>query len=196
MPSPCFRGVGRQMNLKRLILPVCGAILLAGCGESGDYFEKAPDQSIAALKSAYFPARTIGGPIKSSRTFQGEGGVVITALLDQDGSEMLRIVTTVAAEGAGSRVKTELAPPNGTGEMPKLDTASVANFARAHVARVIEGRSVDLTAGTAMAGSAVGERAGAAATAFSYAEEIADENRDRGQSDDWGTETGGGDWAE
>jgi hypothetical protein len=180
------------MNVKRLLSSLAAAILLTACGDSGQYFEKAPEQSIAALKSAYFPTRVFGGPNKSSRTFEAAGGVVITALLDEDNRETLRIVSTVTPDGSGSRVRTELAPPNGTGQMPKgLDTTNVTMFAREHVAAAIEGRTIDLAAGGVMAGSELGAMAGAAATAVSYAEEMTEKNAQRRRSGGWGADETG-----
>jgi len=143
------------MRVKAFILSVAGAVLLAACGQPGVYYEKTPEQVAAALKDAYLPTHVLGNGIKRSQVTQPDANTVVTTLIAADGSEAMRFVTTITAEGTGSRVLTAIEAPEGkhnqrAGEMMATEGYMMAlmdGLAQEHVAAAIEGRPFDMTFG-------------------------------------------------
>ncbi len=140
------------MRVKAFILSMAGAVLLAACGQTGTYYEKTPEQVAAALKGAYLPTHVLGGSIKRSRVTQPDPNTVVTALIGENGTEAMRFVTTITPDGTGSRVVTELQPPEGknkerAAEMMasgSYEIAMIGQLANEHVAAAIEGRPFDM----------------------------------------------------
>ena len=202
------------MTIFRGILAVFGAILLASCGNSGEYYEKSPEQVTQAIKSAHLPTHVLGRQVKRSRVTQPAPDTVITTLLGEGGREMMHFVTTVTPDGTGSRVATEIAVPEGVKE--RLDEAvendPMANYAmnlmhvvaREHVVAAIEGRPFDMTLGNPNAQAAMEmnpeiraqiEQANKAASDMAKSEQQLDFERNygsgwgdggTGSSDGWG----------
>ena len=83
------------MSILRSILTIFGAIFLASCGNSGEYYEKTPEQVTHAIKSAHLPTHVLGKQIKRSRVTQPAPDTVVTTLLGEGGREMMHFVTTV-----------------------------------------------------------------------------------------------------
>jgi hypothetical protein len=162
------------MHLLRFFPTLAALLLLTSCGDSGQHFEKPPPAAVAALKAAQFPTILFGRQIRKSRTFE-EGGTVIIALLGKDDDEKLRIAATIAPDGTGSRVETELRPPVGGSAIKGLDTDSMNGFAKEFVAATMEGRSFDLGFGGPLYGSKVSQMAGDAAIEMSKTEDEAQE---------------------
>ncbi|MDE8650830.1 hypothetical protein [Novosphingobium album (ex Liu et al. 2023)] len=144
------------MRLKPACLATLAAIvmtgLLAGCGASGTHYDKTPQQVAAALRSAYLPTHILGSTVKGSRVSQASDGAIVTALLDENGRELMRFVTTVTPDGAGSRVATAVEPPHGA-NAERAGKAMAQNgyamglmklLAKEHVAAAIEGRPFDM----------------------------------------------------
>ena len=193
------------MRMKSILLACAGAMLLAGCG-TGEYYEKTPQEVSSALKSAYLPVHVLGSTVVNSRVSQPDRNTVVTALLDRDGSELMRFVTTLTPDGTGTRVATEIRPPEGRNK-DRAGAAMKANgfamgmmekLAEEHVAAAIEGRPFDMTFATppmakGMMGAVPGmsERIDAAnetAAEFSRYQQEAEFEREYG--DDWGRSAG------
>jgi hypothetical protein len=127
-------------------------LLLAACGMDGTYYEKAPDSVRAALKSAKLPYHILGTQATGSRVDTPDDQTVVTAVLGPNNSEMVRFITTITADGTGSRVKTIIAPPTGPNaeraqaamQQNGYATALLDKLATEHVAAAIEGRPFDM----------------------------------------------------
>ena len=140
------------MALKNILLAVLGGLLLASCGVSGTYYEKSPPAVVAALKAATLPYHILGDKAQGSRVTQPDANTVVTAVLGPDQSELIRFVTTIAPDGAGSRVSVDVQPPEGrnheraTKAMAQngLTMGLMDKLAKEHVAAAIEGRPFDM----------------------------------------------------
>jgi hypothetical protein len=140
------------MRLKSFVLGAAGAVLLSACGPSGTYYEKTPEQVAAALRAAYLPTHVLGSTVTGSRVSQPDASTVVTALLDAEGRELMRFVTTVTPEGTGSRVSTDVRPPEGSHKERAVEAMEKNGFvmglmgglANEHVAAAIEGRPFDM----------------------------------------------------
>lgn len=200
-----------MMRMKSFLLCVAGAVLLAACGNSGKYYEKTPEQVAAALQSAYLPTHVLGGSVAGSRVTQADSNTVVTALVDAQGNELMRFITTITPEGAGSRVATEIRPPEGTHKnraseaMQKngLAMGLMDGLANEHVAAAIEGRPFDMMFANPMAKGMAGaipgmreqiDQANAGAMEMAQAEQEAEFRSEYG--DEWGSSDGGAgdDW--
>lgn len=152
------------MRVGSVLLASIGAILLVACAQSGDYFEKSPQQVTASLRSAVLPTHILGSAVKRSRVSQPDARTVVTALLDRDDRELMRFVTTVSPEGTGSRVATSVVAPEGRNKeraeaaMARggLAMSLMAGVAKEHVASAIEGRPFDMLFANPMAKKVAG----------------------------------------
>ncbi len=175
---------------------------------------------MSALSSAYVPTHILGSYVEGSRVTMPDGRTVVTALIDRNGFELMRFVTTVEADGKGSLVDTVVEAPEGehaerAAEAMKAQAFTMSlmeKLADEHVAAAIEGRPFDMLAFNPMArgianstgyGKQIDE-ANAAAMAFSQAEQD-DETLEDGFADDAWVESSGepmsdyetsDDWAE
>lgn len=148
-----------ELRIGTHLLASLGALLLMACGQSGDYFDKSPQQVIAALRSAAVPIHVLGSTVKRSRVTQIDSHTIVTALLDTNGSELMRFVSTVTPDGTGSRVATSVVAPEGRNKdraeaaMAKngLAMGLMAGVAKEHVASAIEGRPFDMLFANPMA---------------------------------------------
>ena len=61
-----------------------------------------------ALAAAYVPTHILGQYVKGSRVSTPDDHTVVTALVDENGMELMRFVTTVTPDGEGSEVSTEV----------------------------------------------------------------------------------------
>ena len=168
----------------------------------GQYYEKTPEQIASALRAAHLPVHVLGGAVAGSRVTQPDSGTVVTALLDNRGSEVMRFVTTVTPDGTGARVATEIRPPEGANKDRATEAMRANGFATGmmeklaveHVAAAIEGRPFDMMfASPPMAKGMVGavpgmseqiDQANEAASEFARMEQEAEFEREYG--DDWG----------
>ena len=196
----------QTMRVKSFLVACGAAILLASCENSGEYYEKTPQQVASALKSAYVPTAILGGAVASSRVTQPDDTTIVTALVDQSGSEVMRFVTTVTPDGTGARVATEIRPPEGKNKArasEAMETNGAAldmmeRLADEHVAAAIEGRPFDMmfasppmAKGMMNAVPGLSERVGAAnaaASEFSRGQQQTEFERKYG--DDWGRSAG------
>lgn len=193
------------MRVKSMLLTCAGALLLASCC-AGEYYEKTPQEVTSALSAAYLPVHVLGGTVADSRVTQPDSNTVVTALIDRNGSEMMRFVTTLTPDGAGTRVATEVRPPKGRNE-DRASAAMKANgvvlglmekLAEEHVAAAIEGRPFHMTFATSpmakgMMGAVPGmseqiDAANEAAAEFSRYEQQAEFESEYG--DHWGRSAG------
>ena len=146
----------------RLLLglaPAFGAVLWLGMDGGGTHYDKSPAQVKAALSAAYLPTHILGQYVKGSRVTMPDDKTVVTALIAEDGSELMRFVTTVIADGTGSEVDTEVRQPEGKYSKPAAEAMKSQAFtmslmeklADEHVAAAIEGRPFDMLAFNPMA---------------------------------------------
>ncbi len=199
------------MALKNILLAVLGGLLLASCGASGTYYEKSPQAVVAALKAATLPYHILGDKAQGSRVTQPDANTIVTAVLGPDQSELIRFVTTIAPDGAGSRVSVDVQPPEGrnheraTKAMAQngLTMGLMDKLAKEHVAAAIEGRPFDMMFATpAMAKGMLAANPAARAqiqdansAAASMNEAMGDDHQDAGFADDSSSDEEG-DWAE
>ena len=133
--------------------PVVAALLLVACGQQGTFYEKSPDEVVAALRSAHLPLALIGQEDGSSRVRANDDGTVSTIIVNARGEDMLQLVTTIIPEGTGSRVSMALRPPEGRHAERVAQALSSNDYARSmmsrladeHLAAAMEGRRFDLT---------------------------------------------------
>lgn len=146
----------------RLLLglaPALGAVLWMGWDGGETYYEKPPSEVMSALSSAYVPTHILGSYVKGSRVTMPDGKTVVTALIDENGAELMRFVTTVEADGTGSLVDTVVEAPEGehakgAAEAMKSQAFTMSlmeKLADEHVAAAIEGRPFDMLAFNPMA---------------------------------------------
>ncbi|WP_188818397.1 hypothetical protein [Novosphingobium indicum] len=201
------------MLIRKFIVSIVGAVLVAACGNSGEYYEKPPKQVTSALKSAYLPTHVLGGSVKASRVTQPDAETVVTALLAENNSELMRFVTTVVPDGDGSRVSTAILPPEGRNKV-RAEKALAENglamglmsaVAKEHVAAAIEGRPFDMMFASPMGKGMIGampgmseriDAANKAASDFAKYQQQADFDEKYG--DDWGRSSSdkGDDWGD
>lgn len=146
------------MRFKAVVLSLIPALLLAACGgETGVHYDKAPGEVKMALRMATLPLHVLGTQATGSRVTMPDDQTVVTAVLGPNSSEMMRFVTTVTADGTGSRVSTEVVAPEGNNK-DRAAKAMAANghvkgmmdqLADEHVAAAIQGRPFDMMFATA-----------------------------------------------
>ena len=146
----------------RLLLglaPAFGAVLWLGMDGGETYYEKPPSQVMSAISGAYLPVHILGSYVEGSRVTMPDDHTVVTALLDRDGTELMRFVTTVTADGTGSLVDTVVEAPEGRHakgaekamKSQAFTMSLMEKLADEHVAAAIEGRPFDMLAFNPMA---------------------------------------------
>jgi hypothetical protein len=156
-----------QIRLLMGLVPFLGAILWWGIDSRDKYYEKSPYDVRASLAAAHVPTHILGQYVKGSRVTTPDDETVVTALIDENGTELMRFVTSVRPDGAGSQVDTEVLAPEGAhaaraAEVMKKQAFTMAlmqKLADEHVAASIEGRPFDILAFNPMA-KGVAEAAG------------------------------------
>lgn len=142
----------RMMKLRNGFIGIVTALLLVACGAQGTYFEKSPEAVKSALKSATLPYHVLGNSAAGSNVTMPDDQTVVTSLLDKDGNELARFVTTITPDGTGSRVNTEIEGPQGPNSERAKDAMKKHGFAvvlleklaAEHVTASIEGRPFDM----------------------------------------------------
>lgn len=188
------------------LVPLLGAVLWMGVDGGETYYEKPPSAVMSALSSAYVPTHILGSHVEGSRVTMPDGKTVVTALIDRNGAELMRFVTTVRADGTGSLVDTVVEGPTGrhaerAAEAMKSQAFTMSfmeKLADEHVAAAIEGRPFDMLAFNPMAkglaqSMGYGEHidaANAAGSTFSQADQ-ADGANESGFADDSWVESSG-----
>ena len=196
------------MTPLRTIFAATTLLLLAACGETGTYYEATPAQVKSRIMTATLPHHIVGSQIARSRTFERDGQIV-TALVAEDGRDLMHFISTVTPEGAGSRVATDIELLADIGE-GSFETAMAMNLmdqlADEHVAAAIEGRPFNMMFATNPA--AVDalppearqqvEDANAAMQAMNEAHRMNGFGSDTGQDDGWADDSwvtdGESDW--
>lgn len=200
--------VGRVAAM--VALPV-GGIMYMGMGASAQHYDVPPAQAMSRIASAYLPTHVLGSNIKGSRVSLSGQDTVITSLIAEDGTELMRFVTKVEADGKGSSVSTTIEPPTGANaeraakvmQSQALAMSLLDLLAKEHVAAAIEQRPFNMLAmspgGSAMAKNIPGmqehlDQANASAAAMAEFEQDAFNSGDSG--DGWADEPvgGGDDW--
>ena len=190
------------------LMIAAAALMVAGCGDEGTYYEATPAQVKSRIMTATLPHHIVGSHVARSRTFERDGQV-ITALVSQDGRDMMHFISTVTPEGEGSRVATDIELLADIGE-GSFETAMAMNLmdqlADEHVAAAIEGRPFNMMFATNPA--AVNalppearqqvEDANAAMQAMNEAHRMNGFGSDTGQDDGWADDSwvtdGESDW--
>lgn len=192
-------------------LPV-GGVVYMGSSAPEHYYEVPPAQARSLIANAYLPTHVLGTVVKGSHVTLPDGETVVTALLGHDGSEMMRFVTTVKAEGTGSAVSTTVEPPRGAHaeragaamQSQGYAMALMDKLAQEHVAAAIEKRPFNMLAfnpaGEAMLGSMPGmkEHLDQANTSAALMAEMQQDQFHSGEAGDWSSSdaTGGSDWGQ
>ena len=148
-----------QIRILLAIVPMLGAVLWLGAGGGETYYERPPSEVKAAIAQADLPLHILGQHVRGSRVSNPDDQTVVTALLDKDGTELMRFVTTVTPDGSGSSVETEVRGPEGrhakgAAEAMKTQAFTMSlmeKLAVEHVAAAIEGRPFDMLAFNPMA---------------------------------------------
>lgn len=143
-----------QIRLLLGLVPFVGAILWMGIDSGAKHYEKSPAEVRSSLAAAYLPTHILGQYVKGSRVTTPDDDTVVTALIDENGSELMRFVTTVTPDGTGSQVATEVVAPEGAhagraAEAMKKQAYTMAlmrKLADEHVAAAIEQRPFDILA--------------------------------------------------
>lgn len=184
-----------------------GGVLWLGMGSGEQYYDVPPSEVRRSLSDAVVPTHVLGSYVTGSRVTRPDGRTVVTALLDEDGRELMRFVTTVRASGEGSSVSTALEPPVGSkaGKVSKaMQSQPVAmslmkKLADEHVDAAIEKRPFNMMAfnpaGDAMMGALPGLReqvdaANESAAMMARAEQ--EQHRRESWSKGWGSQKSGG----
>lgn len=134
-------------------LPV-GGVVYVGMDSSGQHYDMPPAEVRSLIANAYLPTHVLGTMVKGSHVTLPDGETVVTALIAQDGSELMRFVTTVKADGAGSVVSTTVEPPQGVHaeqaaaamQSQAYTMALMDKLAQEHVAAAIERRPFNMLA--------------------------------------------------
>jgi hypothetical protein len=204
-----------QIRLLMGLVPFLGVVLWWGWDSGAKHYDKAPHEVHSALAAAYVPTHILGQYVKGSRVSSPDENTVVTALIDENGAELMRFVTTVTPDGTGSEVQTVVEAPEGehsarAAEAMKKQAFTMAlmqKLADEHVASAIEGRPFDMLAFNPMA-KKMADAAGYGETfaeASATAAEISRDEQDafaEGESDtsDYGEPMSDaapeGDWAE
>lgn len=182
-----------------MCVPFLAAMAWMGFSGSAKHYDRSPHDVKMALASAYVPTHVLGSYVAGSEVTLPDNDTVVTALIDDEGYELARFVTTVLPDGEGSSVSTEVQPPRGAHaeraekamKSQVIAMAMLEKVAEEHVAATIEGRPFDMLAmnpaAKAMAGAVPGmsaqiDQANEAAAEFSRMEQ----DHDGGYDDSWG----------
>jgi hypothetical protein len=134
------------------LVPAFALVLWMGANDGSQSYERSPQQVREALRSAQVPIHVLGENIAGSVVRDERADIVVTALVDRNGAEVLHFVTTIEPDGDGSAVTTELRPAHGRNAQ-NVSGALSANLRAAglleklaseHVAAAIEGRPFDI----------------------------------------------------
>lgn len=117
-------------------LPLGGAIYVGAGGmePAGQHYEVSQAQALSRIANAYVPTHVLGTLVKGSRVTLSGKDTAITALIAQDGSELMRFITKVEADGTGSLVSTTIGPPTG----PHAERAAAAMQSQAYTMGLME----------------------------------------------------------
>lgn len=148
-----------QVRLLLGLVPFLGAVLWMGMDGGAKHYEKTPAEVRTSIAKAYLPTHILGQYVKGSRVTTPDDETIVTALIDENGSELMRFVTTVTPDGTGSEVATEVTEPEGkhagrAAEAMKTQAFTMTlmrKLADEHVAAAIEGRPFDILAFNPMA---------------------------------------------
>ena len=191
-------------------LPV-GGIAYMGMGASAQHYDVPQAQAMSRIANAYLPTHVLGTYVKGSRVSISGKDTVITSLIAQDGSELMRFVSKVEADGTGSSVTTTVEPPQGAHaeraaaamQSQAYTMALMDQLAQEHIAAAIEQRPFNMLAfnpaGNAML-NADPEMREAIQQANEAAAMLAEMDQDSfyesGGSNDWGGSGDGSDWGQ
>jgi hypothetical protein len=114
-------------------VPVGGAAWMSVASD-GQYYDVAPAQALSRISNAYLPTQVLGSTVKGSRVTLSGKDTAITSLIAADGTELMRFVTTVEADGTGSSVSTTIEPPTG----PHAERAAAAMQSQAYTMGLME----------------------------------------------------------
>ncbi len=148
-----------QIRLLLGLVPMLGVVLWMGIDSGAKHYDKTPYEVRAALAAAYVPTHILGSYVKGSQVSTPDDQTVVTALIGEDGTELMRFVTTVTPDGSGSEVATEVLAPEGEHAERAAEAMKKQGYAMAlmrkladeHVASAIEGRPFDMLAFNPMA---------------------------------------------
>ena len=183
-----------------------GDVLWLGMGSGAQYYDVPPSEVRTSLSNAYVPVHVRGSYVKGSRVTRPDNETVVTALIGENGVEMMRFVTKVTPDGEGSSVKTTVEPPVGKNAERAAQAMQKQAFvmsmmnkvAQEHVDSAIEKRPFNMMAfspaGEAMVNSVPGMKdqvaqANANAAAISRMQQDVRRSSSGGQAGGWGANT-------
>ncbi|WP_284123751.1 hypothetical protein [Parerythrobacter aestuarii] len=193
-----------------MFAPFLAGVMWLGASGGGTHYDKTPAEVRSALQSALVPLHVLGGQVTGSRVTRLDDETMVTSLLDEGENELMRFVTTVSADGEGSRVETIVEAPKGvhakraeeTMKKQAIAVSLLELVAQEHVASAIEGRPFNMLALNPAANAMVNampettssvDDSNAATAEWSRLQQQGyGETRDNG----WGSPNGdyGGDW--
>lgn len=191
-----------------------GGVLWLGAGSGEHHYDVPPAQVLSSVANAYVPTHVLGSTVKGSRVSLPDNRTVVTALIAHDGTELMRFVTRVEADGQGSSVSTTVEPPKGTNaeraeavmKNQGFVMSLMEKLAQEHVDAAIEKRPFNMMAfnpaGEAMLNTMPGmkaqiEQANEAAASMAQMEQNQFHESDGDSEGGWGADAGSGsDWGE
>lgn len=204
----CSKGVDvgwtfLKVRLLFMFAPFLAGILWMGWNSGGEYYEQSPAEVRSSLMRARVPVHVLGSYVAGSRVFTPDDQTVVTSLVDANGNELMRFVTTVEPDGEGSQVDTEIEPPRGENaeraeqamKQQGYAVSLLALVADEHVASAIEGRPFNMLAMNPAANAMMGAMPGTAAqiedanmAADEWSRQQQDSYAEPAYSDGWGSE--------
>lgn len=143
-----------KIRILMMLAPALATVLWMGWNSGAKHYERSPAEVKASLKAAYVPTHVLGSYVVGSRVTERDDQTIVTALLDKNGNELMRFVTTVEADGEGSSVKTDIEGPQGKNaeraeqamQQQKYAMSLLELLAQEHVASAIEQRPFNMLA--------------------------------------------------
>lgn len=130
-------------------------VVLAGCAK-GNYYAVRPGEARQRLADSEIPVMVFGSSATAAEAVQRGSGTIVWRVLNEDDDEMMRLAAHVSADGDGSRIWTEVLPPEGAfharvakgmGKVPAV-VAFYEKVAEEQVASVMAGRDFSMAAVT------------------------------------------------
>ncbi|MDF8332055.1 hypothetical protein [Novosphingobium cyanobacteriorum] len=98
--------------MMRSVLALVAALLLSACGK-GTYYPVPPSEARSALLASEIPVMLFGSQAGGTEAVIRRGDTVVWRVLDMDDNELLRLSAQVQPDGEGSRIVTDVLPPEG-----------------------------------------------------------------------------------
>lgn len=125
----------------RSVLALVAALLLSACGK-GAYYPVPPTEARNALVASEIPVMLFGSRAGGTEAVIRHGDTVVWRVLDMDDNELLRLSAQVQPDGEGSRIVTDVLPPEGPNKA-RAEKGIAANPQVAELYRTIASEQVN-----------------------------------------------------